>query len=300
MENLNIAKSFSLPVVELINGQWNHKYSFHKNLPFYFKLDDQFKMMQKLKHELKNNTSLSDHISLQLSSIQELKKVKIWLKSDESILNLTLFDIYQGMVKHLRDGSYEEQLFNSNDISFVGPLGPFSPMSLVEVLNDDLLEKFIFIEVLKNRLPARRFRLHTDGKVKLKCAEDLEMSAIVHLKQITHSGLIFSTKQDLLLQYLEQGEIVKFFIDTRNIHQINQNGFHADKKIDEFFYTEDELRYFYIESNRIIKTLSYKSSFNNEIYLYCRYHDMLESDVPRIFEQFVNHSSQELLSFFEK
>ncbi len=300
MENINLKSSFSLPLVELVKGQWNQKYHFHTHLPFYFKLDDQFKFIQKIQGELKQNDVLKNHLSHQMSSIQELKKVKIWLKTDDNILNMSLFDIYQGMVKHLRDGSFEEQLYNCNDISFIGPLGPFTPMSLVEVVNDDLLEKFVFLEVLQNRLPLRRFRLHTDGKVKLKCAADLEMSAIVNLKQITNSGLIFSTKQDLLLQYLEQGEIVKFFIDTRNIHKININGFHASKKIDEFFYTEDELRYFYIESKRIIKTLSYKSSFNNEIYLYCRYHDMLESDVPRVFEQFVSHSSQELLTFFEK
>jgi hypothetical protein len=57
--------------------------------------------------------------------------------------------------------------------------------------------------------------------------------------------------------------------------------------VDDFFYTNNELRYFYIKEDKVSKTLSYRSGEDNEIYFFCRYHDMLESDTSEIFRSFV-------------
>jgi len=53
------------------------------------------------------------------------------------------------------------------------------------------------------------------------------------------------------------------------------------------YYSDDDLRYFFIEEKKIQKNLSFRSDETNEFFLFCRYHDMLESDVPGIFSEFV-------------
>lgn len=285
------------PLKDLINGKWNQTYTIDENAPLYFKVNDNYKLIKKLQVQLKDDADLNRLFNYQHVFSDDLKKVHLWLRSDENIIPMTLFDIYTGLLKHLKDNSYEDQLFNSNEVSFIGPLGPFKHMPLIECLNDDLIDKFIFSQIMKNKLPTRKLRVHTHGKIRIEFGDNFDTFANIEIRQITDSGILFSSKDDLILNTIAKSEFVKFFIDTRHMSEFLENDLKMleDKK-EDFFFTKDDLRYFFIEEKNVVKSLSYKSGINNEVFLFCRYHHMLESDVPNVFYEF----TQKIKEYFKE
>lgn len=296
MENTKLSNELSWVLKDLVDGKWNQLYKIDKNAPFYFKFNDNQKIIKNLQIKIKEDANIKQLFNYQHVFGDELKKVKLWIKSEDSIIQMNMLDIYTGLLKHLRDSSFEDQLFNSNEVSFIGPLGPFKHMSLIECLNDELIEKFIFSQIIKNKLPSRKLRIHTNGKIRVEFGEDFDTYANIEIKQITDSGILFSSKDDLLLETISKSEFVKFYIDTRMMNTFLENNMKMPKSVtEEFFFTKDDLRYFFIEEKNIVKSLSYKSGLNNEVFLFCRYHHMLESDVPNIFHEF----TQKVKEYFQ-
>ena len=285
----NFKHKLSLPMTDIIEGKWNEQYSLDQSAPFYLKFNDNHKLLKKMKTIIKNNEEVQKLYSYHHLSIEQLKKVKIWIRQEHNILDMNMFDVYSTFMKHLKDASYEDQFFNCNAISFIGPLGPFKDIPLISILNEEVIDKFIFSQLIKNKLPMRSLRVHTRGKIQIEYGEDFGEVANLEIKQVTDSGILFATKEDMLLNSIEKSEYVKFFIDTRAMNSFVQNNLvMKDAMEDEFFYTQESLRYFFIEQKNIIKSLSYKSDVDNEIFLFCRYPHMLESDVPNIFHDFVD------------
>ncbi len=297
MENFKLSNELSWPLKDLVNGKWNKVYKIDKNAPFYFKFNDNHKIIKNLQTRLKENDEAKKLFSYQHIFGDELKKIKLWLKSEENIIQMSMYDIYSGLLKHLKDHSYEDQLFNSNEVSFIGPLGPFKHMALIECLNDELIDKFIFSQIIKNKLPSRKLRIHTRGKVRIEFGEEFDTFANIEIKQITDSGILFSSKDDLLLETVSKSQFIKFFVDTRMMNQFLENNLEMPNDANEdFFFTKDHLRYFFIEEVNVVKSLSYKSGVTNEVFLFCRYHHMLESDVPNIFHEF----TQKVKDYFQE
>ncbi len=285
----NFKQKLTWPIVDLVEGKWNSSYKLDRNAPFELKLNDNHLLIKKMKSLLKEDEDLKKVFDYQKHFVEELKNTIIWVKQEDQIIKMNLNDLYLSFSKFLKDTSFEDQLYDCNLVSFVGPLGPFKEITLISLLNDELVRKYIFSQVLGNKLPMRKLRVHTKGKIRIEYGSEFDHLANLEIKQITDSGILFSTNDDLLLNTIEQSQFVKFFVDTRLINEFTNNNFKINENWgEEFFYTKDTLRYFFIEQVNIVKSLSYKSATTNEVYLFCRYHHMLESDVPNIFYDFVN------------
>ncbi len=289
MKKINSDFSSEWVMNELVKGNWTKQYAFDEKAPFYFKFNDQKNFIKKVQYKLKENSTFHNIYDLQSKFIKELASVKLWLKHENNIMEMNLLDVYTGLIKHLKDSSFEDQLFNANEVSFLGPLGPFKFMPLVECLNDDITEKLIFTQILKNKLPSRKMRICTQGKVKIEYGESFDKSAHLSIRQITDSGILFSCTDDHFLGQMQKNEFLKFYIDTTSLKQFIDNDLNLNQTPPkEFFYTEDHLRYFFIEEKNVVKSLSYNSGTSSEIYLFTRYFHMLESDVPTIFNEFTD------------
>ncbi|MAX67819.1 MAG: hypothetical protein QF441_05230 [Bacteriovoracaceae bacterium] len=275
------------PYCDLVDGRWNDYYKVDKNAPFYFKINDNATLMNSVREAIKKNQDFSFLFNHAETYINKLKDIRVWLKLDDQVIQMNVYDIYIGLMRHFRDSSFEDQLFNSNEISFVGPLGPFKHMTLVECLNSNVVGKFIFTHVLRNKIPARKLRVYTKGKILIQFGSDYDISEYIEIRQITDTGILFSSKNDILLNTLEKSEMIKFYICTESLSHFMTNDLSQAQAVDDFFYTNNELRYFYIKEDKVSKTLSYRSGEDNEIYFFCRYHDMLESDTSEIFRSFV-------------
>lgn len=280
-------KKLDWATTETLSGDWNKTYKIDQNAPFEFKMIDNHLIMKHIKKSIKNNKNFQEQHSKNLEFMNTLSDIKIWLKLDDSVIPMSLLDVYHTFTKNLKDSSFEDQLYNCNEVSFVGPTGPFKELPLVQCLNDRLVDKFLFESSLKSKIPARNTRVRTQGDILVTHGEKLELQNRIQIRQITNNGILFSSKDGMAIDTFSRSEILKFHINTESIKEFTDNNFKATQDLNKnFFYSEDDLKYFYIEESKIKKSLSYKSDETNEFFLFIRYCDMLESEVPTIFCDF--------------
>lgn len=265
---------------------------------FNFKLSDNSSLIDSLRQLSKSDPKIKQNLDHYLSANQDMSNTPIWLKlEDESILNLTLKDVYQFFVKYLKSSENEDHFFNCYEVSFLGPLGPYQHISLVECINEELLNKYLLEQLMKNKLPARSLRIRTNQLVGVTFGKEQKLRSEIYLKQITDSGLLFETKDEFFMNNMESGEFLKFYLDTSNLQKYLQQDFKQDSDLKEkFFYTRDELKHFSIEQSKVVKTLGYKSSIDNHFNLFCRYQHILEDQMTSPFVEF----SGRLKDFFKK
>lgn len=289
MENLKFKKAKKWPITEVEAGKGICSYRINENAPFTFKLYDNSSLVKHLQTQAKESEAKQENYSPSVADVKNLKTTKLWIKNgDESLITLTLLDVYNTLIKHLKHKGSEDHLFNLNEVSFIGPLGPFKEMALIECINDQLVDQFVFKNVLANKLPSRKFRIHVEDKVLIQYGEELKKFCTLNIKQITDTGILFSSNDDVLLNELNSGDMVKFYINLKNLKNFIANDLKHEEKIDSsYFYTEDELSFFFVKEKNIVKSLSFKSSLNNEVFFFCRFHHMLESEAPNIFGSFV-------------
>jgi hypothetical protein len=85
----------------------------------------------------------------------------------------------------------------------------------------------------------RSLRVHTKGKIQIEYGDDFNKTANLEIKQVTDSGILFSSKDDMILNDIETSEYIKFFIDTRAMNDFVQNNLvMKNDKEEEFFYTQ--------------------------------------------------------------
>jgi len=272
---------------DILTGQWNKIYKIDKNAPFYFRLMDNSYLTNDIRRSIKNDQTIYQSYQDQLAFLERQKKVNVWLKVNDSIISMTLLDVYNTFLCYLKDKSYEDQLFNVNDVSFIGPLGPFTPIPLVQCINERIVNQFIYASILNNKIPMRKMRILTEGQVKVTHGNDMNLQSFLEVKQITDTGILFSCKDEFAIEDMSRSEVLKFHVNTEKIKSFTDNNFQSTTELSNMYYSDDDLRYFFIEEKKIQKNLSFRSDETNEFFLFCRYHDMLESDVPGIFSEFV-------------
>lgn len=290
-------KEFRCPYTDLVNGKWNNKYFLHERLPFYFKLNDCGHILANIQTKLRLDVEFKRLFDFQQCKLNELKTFKIWLQSDNCIIKISLYDVYLSLIRYLKDDSFEDQLFGLNSISLLGPLGPFSDISLITCLNEEIIHHFIFKYSLKNKLCHRKLRVRTEGEVKVQYGEDFNYSALFNVKQITDCGILFSTTDEFYQQYQANGSSIKIFLDPSVLVSVLEHGVkvHEDH---QHYYTNSALNYFIIDEGKMNKSLSFNSLDTNELYLFCRYHHMRESHIPSICERFISNMKYKIFSIF--
>lgn len=275
-------------------GFYNRLYQVNQNSPFQFKITDNAILLDRAREYFRRERDLFKNLK---DLDQRLYRTKLWLKMEDAILPMNLSDLYQSFFKFLKDPEQEEIIFNSYEVSFVGPLGPFKNLSVVDCLNEDVLGNYIFYYLLKNKLPSRSMRLRLNEEVKVKFGRSNEMATHVYLKQISDTGLLFSTKDDFFINKLEKSPYVNFYLDTTSLVQFLKNNEQAtERNQGQFFFTEDEGQHFRIEQDKIQTSLSYQSSSTNEFHLFCRYQFILNEEITGQFRELI----EQLKAYFHQ
>lgn len=293
MDNL---KDSNWPLNDIVSGNWSSKYKIQENLPLYFKINDNVKVMRHLQKEVKENLSFKTKVAEQNKKLLEFKEIKIWLKVENNIIKMSLYDVYKSFIAHLRYNSYENQLFNGQEVSLVGPLGPFKSMPLIDCLNEEVIDKFIFDSLIKNKLPLRSSRLHTNSDINIEFGEEFIRKNTFKMRQLTETGILFSSDSEEVLSHLGDGGFVKVHMGThglssylRDESRLSPGTFFVPKKNDEFFF---------VKENHLRKSLSYRSGLTNEIFLYCRYRDILDSDAGKLCLETINKAKTQIDGFY--
>lgn len=229
-----------------------------------------------------------------ISTIESLKKVPVWLNNGGFVFAMSMYDLYHTMGQFIKKESLETELYNIQQVSFIGPLGPFKEMPLIDCINEQTLNIYIHWLVMTNKLPQRAFRLLTEGVVYAELHQGEQMAETTFkVSQITDSGILFKSNNDLLLEKLAYTDNVKIYFDNEKIHEAVNAG--NTKENADLFYTQDKLKYFKIDSDKVRQNLKYNSHKSGEFYLFCRYHHMKESDTPVEMKKFTTDLKELLL-----
>lgn len=265
----------------------NQKLSPFGVLPITMHWSDSAKLIKLFQSRIKSDEHFQMAINILENKFNALKNEKIWLKKEDIILTMSLYDVYLTLIQHLKNDQFEDQLFNSQDVSFIGPTGPFMNITMIELVRNQFFNDFLYFNILKNKIPQRSFRLHTSGEIIIQFGKDMEQFSKVEVCQLTDNGVLFSCMDDLVLENSSHGLVVKFMIDTSNIYQLLEGKKLNSPNESKLYYTTDELKYFTIDQNKLIKSLSYDSGISGKFYLFARYVHMKDSDLPNVFKQFV-------------
>jgi hypothetical protein len=252
------------------------------------------KVIRALQSEIKSGGHLTKCISELDTRLMGLNQKTLWIKNKETIFPMSIYDVYLTLMAHLKKGDFEDVLFDGHEISFISPSGPYKNSTVVELVSRRTFQDFVHYHVLKNKLHHRGFRLHTRGNVKMLYGADLENSTLLEIKQITDNGVLFSSRDEVLLDSVTHGEQVKVLIDTSKVCELLDGKDVTNHQ--DLFFTNNELRYFNVHTKDIISSLSYDSALTGEFYLFIRYWHMQESELPSVFNDFINYSKDKLFA----
>lgn len=293
---MELLTKYKWPLEDIIAGKWDQKYLIKKNLPFYFKVYDNNKLVSYIQHQIKVDEDFKSSFLVHQTKLEELKSIKVWLNHDAGLIQMTIYDIYQSFLTHLKNNAFEDQLFNSHKLSLLGPIGPFTEMPLINCLNEDLINKFIFSNIVKNKLPTRKLRVYTEGDVKVNYGKDFSKFSFLKIRQITDSGILFSSTEDELINSMEDGEFIKVHLGTEYLERFIDGESFNDKEFQQDIYkSKQEDDYFFIKEEKVIKSLSYQSGVTNEIFFFCRYQYFDDSHLAEICSLFMQKVQGHLL-----
>jgi len=239
---------------------------------------------------IKNEINIADSmLNIEFERINkqlnQLRNVSLWLKVNESIISLTAYDLYESLFSHLRSGTFEDQLFNSQDISFVSPAGPFKCLTLVECINHDTFDKFLYVKTIQNKLAQRSFRLNTKGKVTTYYGDFFQEKCSVELEQITDSGFLFSSSDETFLEVIQDQFQLKFQMNISFL-----DNYFNPKNIDvaeDPFYTNNSFNSFSINQCHVTTNLKFDSALTGKFYLFCRFEQINEKDFSSSIRSFI-------------
>lgn len=254
--------------------------------PFYVNYLNGHILIKKIQQDLKSSDEYKEKFDKYFAFMSELEVTKLWLNSDEQIITMNLLDIYQSFLRYLKDKTFEDQLFNTAELSMYGPLGPFQTMAPANLVNNTLAKKIILYNLIKNKIPVRKFRLEVDSTIIWQFGDNYKQVEKLKIKQITEHGIVFSTKDEGLLQDLSETDKIRIYMNLNCLKggQFDSNIFYSDHKNDIFE----------IDQDKVTRCLSFNSFLSDEIHFFCRFKNFDKYPELSILQNFVSESEEKL------
>jgi hypothetical protein len=257
------------------------------NFPISLHWMNESKTCSLIKKEIKTeNSKLNKEYKTLNKQLNQLKTISLWLKVNETIVSLTAYDLYESLFSHLRNGNFEDQLFNAQDVSFISPAGPYKCLSLVECINQDTFEKFLYIKTIQNKLAQRSFRLNTKGKVTSFYGDFFQEKTEVELEQITDTGFLFSSSDETFLELIEDQHQLKFQMDISFLDNYFDNSV-EDEFNNDPFHTTNTFNSFTINQSHVSTNLKFDSAITGKFYVFCRFEQINELEYSKSIRKFV-------------
>lgn len=240
----------------------------------------------KIKKEIKLENSYFNLAYKKLNKqLDQLKNINIWLKVNSNIIPMTAYDLYETLFNHLKTANFEDQLFNSQNISFISPAGPYKSLTLVECIHKETFDKFLSVKTVQNKLAQRCFRLNASGKIKTYYGDFFQEESSLDLEQITESGLLFSSSDEKLLELVEEQYQLKFQMSIKYLD------YYFDQQACEIpenpFCSESSLEFFTMNQKDISKNLKFDSAMTGKFYLFCRFEKIIEKEFADSIRKFI-------------
>ncbi len=264
-----------------------------------------------MKDHIATGGELSEDFKKREIGIERLKLIPIWIKSNNKVNQLTIFDLYENYILNKTHLIHQIDPLSPVEISFISGTGPFKSMAIAECFSHITYKDFIMIYLLKDKLPRRDFRIRLKAKVLAEYGENFSQARLVNLEQLTSRGILLSLDWGIFMEELSQTENFRILIETNSLKEsigknLSELKSHLSLHTFNLLYSSKKEDAIELKLNQISSQSSFEFLKNRKIYLYVSYDDMSKSSVEKTknIETFVSYSKKlvkdHILSFTEQ
>lgn len=240
--------------------------------PMHFMWSDFDEFCQHYSQKLSMQGDFAKMYEAKIKEISLLKNIPVWVKKDSKIFTTHLFDIYES---HL----YQKSIFDHDstaplDISFISPSGPFKKMAITDCLNIQNYQDFVFISLLKNKLPLREFRLRFNSRLLFEAGANFEKTLLGDLCQITTKGMLFKVKGPEFFKALKDTSAIRLLMNTqilessRHCNTWKELKSHVETWPNHPLYTQNKVDAFLVDPKLIQLAQRFDYGRTSEIYFF--------------------------------
>ncbi len=269
----------------------------HGNLVFHWA--DFNETCETIKTAIETNRNLNDEFHRKEQSLTRLSMIPIWIRTNKKVHQTTMFDLYENFVTNEIHCSLGFDPYGPIEVSFISSTGPYKTMPVSECFNRATYIDFVMVNLLKDRLPKRDYRIRLKAKLLMEFGHTFAEAGLISLEQLTLNGMLLSVDSDLFLNKMIQGDQMRIYLDTDTLNQASSKDLSEMKNFLSHFTFN--LLYSSKSENSLqmsVKDFSYQSSFdfvkNKRIFLFMSYdkiQNQSEQNVASI-KKFVGHTKE--------
>lgn len=253
-----------------------------------------------------SSPKLREELLMKQAELERLRLIPLWIKRKSGTTHTSLYDLYEQFILEtlpLDDANPHVPY----DISFVSPSGPFKKLSMSECFNLQTYQNFISVYLLKDKLPARDFRLRVKSRLLVEYGRNLQDVAMVDLEQITTDGLLLRCPSNLFFNGLRAHDQFRLLITTAGLDRLAKKP--SWSEFTEFvagwdvnpFYGQSKLEAFDLNCADLRMHSRFDFTQTRDVYLYLKFSTVKASNelLALRLEQFIHKGKsamRELLS----
>jgi hypothetical protein len=259
-----------------------------------------------IKQQLENDQQLKHDFNKKEEAIRRLNIIPVWIRTSSRIIQTTMHNLYEQYLLNQKQ-SMGVDPFSPIAISFISATGPFKTMAVSECFNLTTYRDFVLVYLIQGKLPKRDFRIRLKSKVLLEFGADFQQAQLVHIEQLTTSGLLLSIDSSIFDKHLAHGGEMRLLIDTGMLRDAIGKDLQGLKSyLSSFAFN---LMYSSRKEDAIafnLNDFSVQSSFNflknKKVYIYAGY-SVLGNSAPasiKNIQDFVGHTKELVREHFKQ
>lgn len=251
-----------------------------------------------IKEALGNNESLKKDFERKEQGLARLAHIPVWIRTHSKVHQTTMFDLYERYILN-QSSHLGIDPFGQIEISFISGTGPFKAMAITECFNKSTYKDFIVVNLLREKLPKRDFRIRLKAKILMEYGQELTSAHLIHFEQITANGILLSMDSDMYFKDVAQSEKIRIIMDTQVLKEaIDKNLQELQNHLSQYTFN---LLYSSKKSDGIecfVKDFSVQSSFdffrNKKAFLFISFKDLGKSHPQSVkaMQGFVAYSKE--------
>jgi hypothetical protein len=252
--------------------------------------------MQYLK---KNKLGVRDKL---LDQVNHFKATDVWIKADNRVVTLNLYQIYDCLVAARPIPIIEKGKEDYVELSFMGPGGLFRKMTLGHCFNEDSYSQFVFHRLLNGDLPMRDFRLRIHGKILCYYDQIFKRSCTIEVSQITSEGLLFVSHEKNLQNKIKHASSFRPLIDLSLFrkalgHSMVDMANMFSNANEDLLFTQDDRCEYQIDPRDLKFYKGYDSEAKGVDYIFCRFEDIKGNNdlLEEILKSFTEYLKKQIM-----
>lgn len=250
-----------------------------------------------VKNRLQTDSLLASEYKKFKQAIMQLNLIPIWIKTDKSVQEFTLFNLYQNFILHRSAFASDLDPFVPIQISFISGSGPYKYMSLTECFNEKTYKDFVIFYIIEEKIPNRDFRIRLRSKVLLSFGLDFTQAELVSIEQLTSKGILVSMDSDIYFNKISHSRDIRLLINYHTLAQALDKDLmdlksYLSQYIFNFLYSSQKEDFISCSSKDFTVQSSFDFLKSRKIFLFLSYDKLSSpsSDAVVAIRNFVEHA----------